>query len=221
MSKISDHPAVATVGVIAAAIAIFVFITGWRSIPDMFSGAGSHGSPSQESTVSTSNTSSPPEKVATASPSSPPTSISAEAPSSNPAVAPAYLSDMTPMEGSPIWDNRPADGQVSGHAIGENLPDCQTTTQTLSYDLQRKYQWLDGTVAESDDSRSSTAYEVQIVTDDGHIAYTKRISYGHSYRIHIRVRGVLRVALRATLLTGTGEECYFQGSVVWKDIQAS
>jgi hypothetical protein len=131
-----------------------------------------------------------------------------------------YLADLEPVDGITDTEPKPANGNTYAHTVTSN-PECDdpSATDTISYNLGRRYNRLLGTVAEADDSRSVTRYQVQIV-GDGRILYTQRIVFGKSYKINVDIARVLRLDLRTTLLSGSGAECYFQGTAVYGDIRA-
>ena len=154
--------------------------------------------------------------------STPARSLSAVGP---PGSAPIFLADLGPV-GASVFNAGvlPADGQEYAHSFYLD-PDCghggitqEPPIQELEFDLRRAYVALTGSVAESDDTRTVSRYQVDLF-GDGRILFSKRLSYGQTLDLKVNVKSVLNLRVRATLLTGSDEQCFFQGKVVFGDLE--
>jgi hypothetical protein len=140
--------------------------------------------------------------------------------SSSPVIGPAYLTDIGPIDSS-IFNPGPvsANGQEYAHSFYLD-PQCSGgigPTTEFSFDLKRAYATLTGFVAESDDSRTVTEYQIDIIGDGKNI-YSQRLKYGETLTVSADVKAVLNLEVKATLLTGTDAQCFFQGKSVFGDL---
>ena len=204
---ILGHRSVAFWTVVAGIVAVVTLIV---TLARPSSSSGSGASPPATSSGSFTSPS-----------ASPSTDSTGTAPSPTKAAITTYLSDLPPADGLPATDPVQANGTTYAHTI-DTYAECDdpSATKNVDYVLGRKYRTLHGYVALRDDNtRTVTIYQVQLV-GDGRILYTHRVPYGKTYKIDVGIKGILRLSLRVTLLTGSGAECYFQGDVVFGDLYA-
>jgi hypothetical protein len=156
---------------------------------------------------------------------SPPSAATKASQSTVDAVVPVYLTDIGAIDSSLFkTEVLPANGQEYAHTFYLD-PDCgnagmthEVPSQQVDFDLKRAYATLTGSVAESDDSRTVSRYQIDLL-DRGRSIWFHRLAYGQTLKFKVSVTTVLNLSVRATLLTGSDAQCFFQGKAVFGDLQ--
>ena len=142
---------------------------------------------------------------------------------SSPASAapiPAYLFDLTPINGSYQVGSKTVNGQTYSRSVFHGLSECNAGDGKgflAEYDLGRKYKTFTATAGLSDlDTRGSRTIEFRIDTDRGHQDFTA--DRGEPHKVTFNVSGALFLRLTVYEANGSGP-CIVDTVAVWGDAQ--
>ena len=142
---------------------------------------------------------------------------------SSPASAapiPAYLFDLTPINGSYQVGSKTVNGQTYSRSVFHGLSECNAGDGKgflAEYNLGRKYKTLTATAGLSDlDTRGSRTIEFRIDTDRGHQDFTA--DRGEPHKVAFNVSGALFLRLTVYEANGSGP-CIVDTVAVWGDAQ--